>query len=112
MYFRGFRIFQTSRYQGIVKATVSRVLEPQVLQKLQPSQYLDTNLGETPNVFTTPNTPNGRPNQPKHIGYFWKKPYNLFVTSKNETTNSPIIHELKELQNVFKMKKQGLNYFF
>ena len=27
-------------------------------------------------------------------------PYNLFVTSKNETTNSPI-HEFKVLQNVF-----------
>ena len=36
---------------------------------------------------------------------------NLFVTSKNETTNSPI-HEFKVLQNVFKMKKQGLKCFF
>ena len=40
--------------------------------------------------------------------------YNLFVTSKNETTvevsNSPI-HELKVLQHVFKIKKQGLFFF-
>ena len=35
---------------------------------------------------------------------------NLFVTSKNETTNSPI-HEFKVLQNVFKMKNQGLKCF-
>ena len=34
---------------------------------------------------------------------------NLFVTSKYETTNSPI-HEFKALQNVFKMKKQGLKF--
>ena len=27
MYIRGYSIFQTSRYQGIVKATVSRVFE-------------------------------------------------------------------------------------
>ena len=35
---------------------------------------------------------------------------NLFVTSKNETTNSPIhqFYEFKVLQNVSKMKKQGL----
>ena len=34
----------------------------------------------------------------------------LFMTSKNETTNSPIhqFYELKVLQNVSKMKKQGL----
>jgi hypothetical protein len=32
------------------------------------------------------------------------------LTSKNETTNSPIL-EFKVLQNVFKMKKQGLNVF-
>ena len=36
--------------------------------------------------------------------------FNLFVTSKNETTNSPI-HKFKVLQNVFKMKKQGLKCF-
>ena len=36
--------------------------------------------------------------------------FNLFVTSKNETTNSPI-HELKVLQNVFRMKTQGLKCF-
>ena len=35
---------------------------------------------------------------------------NLFVTSKTETTNSPI-HEFKVLQKVFKMKKQGLKCF-
>ena len=34
----------------------------------------------------------------------------LFVASKNETTNSPI-HGFKVLQNVFKKKKQGLEYF-
>ena len=27
MYIRGYRVFQTSRYQGIVKAKVSRVFE-------------------------------------------------------------------------------------
>ena len=32
---------------------------------------------------------------------------NLFVKSKNEFSNSPI-HEFKVLQNVFKIKKQGL----
>ena len=36
--------------------------------------------------------------------------FNLFLTSKNETTNSPI-HEFKVLQNVFKMKKQDLKGF-
>ena len=36
--------------------------------------------------------------------------YNLFVTSKNETTNSPI-YDFKVLANVFKMKKPGLNVF-
>ena len=35
---------------------------------------------------------------------------NLFVTSKNEFSNSPI-HEFKVLQNVFKIKKQGLKCF-
>ena len=35
---------------------------------------------------------------------------NLFVTSKNETTNSPS-QEFKVLQNVVKMKKQGLECF-
>ena len=38
------------------------------------------------------------------------KIYNLFVTSKNETTNSPI-HQFEVLQNVFKMKKRGLKCF-
>ena len=38
-------------------------------------------------------------------------PYNLFVTSKNETTNSPI-HKFEVLQIVFKMKKQGVECFF
>ena len=52
----------------------------------------------------------GRPNRPKHIGYYWKKPFNLFVTSENETTNSPI-HQFKVLQNVSKMKKQDLKCF-
>ena len=52
----------------------------------------------------------GRPNRPKHIVYYWKKPYNLFVTSKNETTNFPI-HEFKVLQNVFKIKNQDLKCF-
>ena len=35
---------------------------------------------------------------------------NLFATSKNETTNSPMhqFYEFKVLQNVSKMKKQGL----
>ena len=37
--------------------------------------------------------------------------FNLFVTSKNEFFNSPIL-EFKVLQNVFKIKKQGLNCFF
>ena len=36
---------------------------------------------------------------------------NLFVTSKNETMNFTI-HEFQELQNVFKMEKQGLKCFF
>ena len=36
--------------------------------------------------------------------------FNLFVISKNEFTNSPI-HESKVLQNVFRMKKQGLKCF-
>ena len=36
--------------------------------------------------------------------------FNLFVTSKNETTNYPI-HEFKVLQNGFKMKMQGLKCF-
>ena len=38
---------------------------------------------------------------------------NLFVTSKNETTNSPI-HEFKVLQNVFKKgnEKARLKMFF
>ena len=36
---------------------------------------------------------------------------NLFVTSKNEFSNSPI-YEFKVLQNVFKVKKQGLKFFF
>ena len=36
-------------------------------------------------------------------------PNNLFVTSKKP--NSPI-HEFKVLQNVFKIKKQGLKCFF
>ena len=40
-----------------------------------------------------------------------KEFYDLFVTSKNEATNSPI-HQFKVLQNVFKMKKQGLKRFF
>ena len=35
---------------------------------------------------------------------------NLFVTSKNEFSNAPI-HELKVLQNVFEIKKQGLKHF-
>ena len=35
---------------------------------------------------------------------------NLFVTSKNEFSNSPI-HEFKVLQNVYKIKKQGLKCF-
>ena len=64
-----------------MKATVSRVFEdlklrqptgqsqdnfnfgpsllkffPQILQSLQPSQYLDTKLGETPTVYTMPST--------------------------------------------------------
>ena len=34
------------------------------------------------------------------ISIFWNNTSDLFVTSKNETTNSPI-HELKVLQNVF-----------
>ena len=33
------------------------------------------------------------------------------MTSKNETMNSPI-HKFKVLQKVFKMKKQGMKYFF
>ena len=33
--------------------------------------------------------------------------FNLFVTSKNEFSNSPI-HEFKVLQNVLEIKKQGL----
>ena len=37
------------------------------------------------------------------------KIHNLFVTSKNEFSNSPI-HEFKVLQNVFKIKKQRLKY--
>ena len=39
---------------------------------------------------------------------------NLFVTSKNETTNSPIyqFYEFKVLQNFFKMKKARLRMFF
>ena len=37
-------------------------------------------------------------------------PFNLFVTSKNESTNSPI-HEFKVLQNFFKIKKQGSKCF-
>ena len=36
---------------------------------------------------------------------------NLFVTSKNEFSNSPI-HEFKVLQNVFKIKKTRLKMFF
>ena len=39
-----------------------------------------------------------------------KEFYNLFVTSKNEATNS-LIHQFKVLQNVFKLKKQGLVVF-
>ena len=35
---------------------------------------------------------------------------NLFVTSKNEFSNSPN-HEFKVLQNVFKIKRQGLRFF-
>ena len=35
---------------------------------------------------------------------------NLFVTSKKELSNSPI-HEFEVLQNVFKIKKQGLKCF-
>ena len=35
---------------------------------------------------------------------------NLFVTSKNEVSNSPI-HEFKMLQNVFKIKKTRLKMF-
>jgi len=35
---------------------------------------------------------------------------NLFVISKNETTNSPI-HEFKVQKNVFKRLKQGLERF-
>ena len=35
---------------------------------------------------------------------------NLFVTSKNKFSNSPI-HDFKVLQNVFKIKKQGLKCF-
>ena len=38
------------------------------------------------------------------------KTNNLFVTSKIETTNSPI-NEFKVLPNVFKMKMQGLKCF-
>ena len=44
-------------------------------------------------------------------GYERQQTYNLFVTSKNETTNSPN-HEFKVRPNVFKRKKQGLKYFF
>ena len=39
-YIRGFRIFQTSRYQGIVKATVSGVVED---FKFKISEGLDPN---------------------------------------------------------------------
>ena len=37
--------------------------------------------------------------------------YALFVTSKIEFSNSPIL-EFKVLQNAFKIKKQGLKYLF
>ena len=37
--------------------------------------------------------------------------HNLFVTSKNDFSNSPI-HEFKVLQNVFKIKKTRLKMFF
>ena len=47
---------------------------------------------------------------------FWNKDivvsiYILFVTSKNEFSNSPI-HKFKVLQNVFKIKKTSLKMFF
>ena len=35
---------------------------------------------------------------------------NMYVTSKNESSNSPI-HEFKVLQNVFKINKQDLECF-
>ena len=50
----------------------------------------------------------------KEVGVFrltqFNTIFNLFVTSKNETTNSPI-HEFRVMQNVFKMKTQGLIFF-
>ena len=59
---------------------------------------------------TTPET-RKRPRNYTNPGSRWPSHLamvNLFVTSKNEFSNSPI-HELKVLQNVFKMiKKQGL----
>ena len=53
----------------------------------------------------------------KHLEDMWvvkdgrKVCFNLFVIKENETANSPI-HEFKVLQNVFKMKKQGLKCSF
>ena len=46
----------------------------------------------------------------KGTGYIYNRTvrsYNLFVTSKNETMNSPI-YKFKVLKNVFKMKKYVL----
>ena len=39
-----------------------------------------------------------------------KNMFDLFVTSKNESSNFPI-HEFKLLQNVFKIKEQDLECF-